>query len=44
MKAVGRFLWRVIRYMNNKAWFLCKVYYDPPFRGGRKYLTWKETQ
>ena len=38
---IGFFL-RLIRYLNNKGWYLCHVYYDPPFTGGRKYLTWKD--
>jgi len=42
MKKIIRFLKKLVRYLNNKAWYMCKVYYDPPFKGGKKYLTWKD--
>lgn len=36
------FIKKFFRYMNNRGWFLCKVYYDPPYSGGREQLKWKD--
>lgn len=35
-------IFSLIMYMNNKAWFMCHVYYKPEYPNGREYLTLKQ--
>lgn len=37
-----QYILRFVRYMNNKAWFMCHVVYKDYHPRGRPYLTWKQ--